>query len=90
MKSIISNDKRCFLCGKTENLEQHHCIFGTANRSKADKDGLWVWLDHNCHQVVHTFNVKDKKLLQGLAQSQWEYKYGNREEFIKRYGKSYL
>lgn len=89
MKSIISNAKSCYLCGKTFNLEKHHCIFGTANRKKADQDGLWVNLCHDCHQAIHNQDIWEKKALQEIAQEKWELK-NTREAFIKRYGKSYL
>lgn len=90
MKSIISNSKRCYLCGSESDLEKHHCIFGTANRKKADEDGLWVYLCHRDHQAVHNQNIWEKKALQEIAQEKWENKNGNREAFIKRYGRSFL
>jgi len=90
MKSIVSNAKRCYICCSENNLEKHHMIFGTANRKKADEDGLFVNLCHNCHQAIHNQNIWEKKALQEIAQERWEHCKGTREEFIKRYGKSYL
>lgn len=90
MKSILSNEKRCFLCSSRENLEKHHCIFGTAGRNKAEKDGLWVYLCHDCHFGIHNFNNFAKKSLQERAQEKWEETYGDRDAFIERYGRSYL
>lgn len=89
-KSIISNTKKCFLCGSENDLEKHHCIFGTANRKKAEEDGLWVYLCHRDHQAVHNQDIWEKKALQELAQEKWELKYGLRQQFIERYKKSYL
>lgn len=90
MRSIISNSKRCYVCGSDYQLEKHHTIFGTANRTKADKDGLWVYLCHRDHQAIHNQDIWEKRALQEISQTKWEEKYGNREAFIKRYGKSYL
>ena len=90
MKSIISNAKRCYVCGSDYCLEKHHTIFGTANRKKADQDGLWVWLCHRDHQAVHNQNIWEKKALQEISQEKWEERNGSRESFIERYGKSYL
>lgn len=89
-KSIISNARKCYVCGSEYDLEKHHCIFGTANRSKADSDGLWVYLCHRDHQAVHNQDIWEKKALQEIAQTKYEEKTGSREDFIKRYGKSYL
>lgn len=89
--SIISNAKKCYICGSSLDLEKHHCIFGTASRSKAEADGLWVYLCRNCHHGVHNENVYAKRSLQMKAQLCWEEKNGkNAAQFIQRYGRSYL
>ena len=89
-KSIISNDRRCYICGSNWNLEKHHCLFGTANRKKADKDGLWVYLCHDCHNRVHTDIPFHKYNLKQIAQKAWQLKYGDTDAFIDRYGRNYL
>ena len=92
MKSIISNEQRCFVCGRRGCLEKHHCLHGSS-RKKADDDGLWVYLCENCHrgtQGVHGRDGHDlDQELKELAQSRWEETYGTREEFVHRYGKSW-
>lgn len=90
MKSIISNQKKCFLCPSTVDLEKHHCIFGTANRKKAEQDGLWVYLCPTCHHAVHNHDIRDKAVLQKMAQEHWQARFGSKEDFIRRYGRSYL
>ena len=90
MKSIISEKMKCYICGRETDLERHHCIFGTANRRKAEEDGLWVWLCHDCHHGVHNGNNYAKERMQMDAQEDWESMYGDRDAFIKRYGRSYL
>lgn len=90
MKSKISKDKVCLLTGGTDNLERHHMLFGTANRNKCEVDGLWCWLTHTKHQEIHNQDVESKRYLQELAQKTYEKEIGTREQFIKRYGKSYL
>lgn len=97
-KSIIQKDKtHCFLCGRNGNgdpLEKHHCIYGTSNRKHSDDDGLVVWLCGNrCHRngeyAVHN-NRKTSENLKQIAQLAWEANYGTREQFIQRYGKSWI
>lgn len=41
-KSVLQDEKKCFLCGTTLNLERHHVLHGTAMRRIADKLGLTV------------------------------------------------
>ena len=96
MKSIISNERECFVCGKkewVEPLHKHH-ILGSYNRKRSDRDGLWVYLcpeHHNMSSMGVHFNRPFEITLKKLAQTIWERENeGGRDEFIKRYGKSYL
>lgn len=92
MKSIIQQNKeKCFLCGGGAS-EEHHCIYGTANRKLSEKYGLKVYLCPLCHRIgenaVHKNYFTDIKVKQ-VAQAKFEEKH-TREEFIKIFGKSYL
>lgn len=95
MKSIMpnGNEKVCYQCGTPFNLHIHH-IFKGPNRKLADEDGCWVYLcftHHTGDEGVHTSKYKwlDDQLKM-KAQAAWEERYGSREDFRKRYGKSYL
>lgn len=87
MQSIIQTDKVCYLCGSVDSLQLHHCIHGN-NRSRADKDGLTVWLCVRCHTNLHQRGWNDMALKR-IAEAAWCRRYGSEEDFIKRYGKSY-
>ena len=43
MKSIIQEEKECYIC-KNPNVEEHHVFYGVANRRLSEKYGLKVWL----------------------------------------------
>lgn len=92
-KSIISNERRCFICGSCRNLELHH-VFGGANRKRSDKDGLTVYLCHYCHNeppngVHHNKAINDQ--LKMITQKRWQAAYNKtKDDFIKSYGKNYL
>lgn len=94
MKSIIQANKNiCFICGKRA-TEEHHCIYGTANRKLSEKDGLKVYLCHWCHNEppfgVHHNKNTDLKL-KIIAEKKWiEYYHKTKEDFIRRYGKNYI
>lgn len=89
--SIIQprEDKNCYICGSWDATDTHHCLSGTASRKKADEDGLTVKLCRTCHRRLHDEGIFEKRLKQ-VAQWCWEQEYGSREDFIKRYGKSWL
>ena len=91
MKSIISNEKRCYVCGTTFDLARHHLYFG-ANRKKSEKYGLWVYLCGRHHNMsgegVH-YNIALNLELKRLGQKKFEELYSH-EEFVRQFGKSYL
>lgn len=89
MKSVIQSDYECYLCGNVLRLQVHHLLHGFANRSKADRRGLWVYLCPECHNNVHLNNELDLKLKK-IAQRHYERHCGSRREFIQEFGKSYL
>lgn len=92
-KSIMQNEKVCFLCGSTRDLEKHHAIHGIANRKWSEKYGLWIWLCPVCHRegpsAVHRNRVIDMWVIQE-AQRKFEATHGDRTKFRKIFGKSYL
>lgn len=95
MDSIITDyTDICFFCGRQAEA-QHHLIFGTAGRQLSEKDGLKVPICNNCHTMgdklhrIHD-NPMAEKLSKMLGQAIFEGNIGTREEFRKRYGKSYL
>ena len=54
MKSILQKEKECYYCKTTLNLEEHHCLYGTANRRIAERFGLKVWLCSEHHRGRNT------------------------------------
>lgn len=74
MKSIISNEKRCFLCGTTQNLEEHH-IFAGGLRKQSEKYGCKVFLCHEHHWQVHNGNMQLYTYLCKIAQKRFEEEY---------------
>lgn len=94
-KSIIKGNQKnvCFLCHKITQTENHH-IFGGGSRTRADRDGLTVYLCHDCHNEppngVH-YNKDRNDRLKRIGQITWMRVYGKtKEDFIKAYGRNYL
>lgn len=92
-KSIISNEKECFICGTRLKLHKHHCIHGSSNRKNSEEFGLWIYLcdfHHNASiEAVH-FNHSFDVMVKKYAQMVFENKIGTREEFRQIFGKSFL
>lgn len=106
MESIMPTTKGvCYICGAETHTESHHIFFGTANRRISEREGLKVWLCHECHRsgkhAVHRCRATDINLRKE-AQEVWETKYKRsytyenhedeaaREEFRRLFGRSYL
>lgn len=91
-KSIMQDEKVCYVTGSTYNLDCHHCIHGS-NRKKADKLGLTVWLRHDVHMSLHSRQKPFQHLDDQLkieAQRAYEDQIGTREDFIRDFGRNYL
>ena len=92
-KSIVSNEKKCFVCGTEYGLHKHHIYYGSANRKQSEKYGCWVYLcgrHHNLSDEGVHFNRALDTSLKELTQERFEQYIGSREEFRQIFGKSYL
>lgn len=98
MRSIVEKETCCFLCAEVDkryngqNLEEHHIFFGTGKRTLSDEDGLIVHLCPEHHRegpaAVHKNRLADL-YVKAVAQAKYEETH-TRDEFIRRYGRSYL
>ena len=91
-KSIISNEKKCLVCGKRTSINKHHIFAGNPNRQHSEHYGCWCYLCYEHHHGsvhgVHFNKELDLKIKQ-LAQKKFEETH-SREEFIRIFGKNYL
>lgn len=91
--SLIQDGRYCVVCGAENALHLHHIFGGYANRQISDVDGCYCYLCYMHHNGgnygVHSNRELDL-YLKKECQTAWENKLGTREDFIKRYGKSWL
>ena len=92
-KSIVQKDgSRCFLCGRTTGLEEHH-ILGGPNRKLSDRYGLTVMLcGIDCHREGPKSAHKNRQVsdsLKRLAQIAFEARYGH-DKWMETFRKNYL
>lgn len=92
VKSILSDEDRCYICGSYDWIETHHIFGGNPNRRISDENGFTVRLCHWCHNEpprgVHHNRQLDLWLKQKCQQT-FEQTH-TREEFISLIGKNYL
>jgi Zn-finger protein len=90
-KSILQDEKECYLCGKKTGLEMHHVWGGVANRPISEKYGLKVWLCHECHTGNEGAQYDKMKNLQLKQDAQYAFEREHtRAEWMKLIGKNYL
>ena len=91
-KSIMQTEKRCYVCGTTYNLHDHHIFYGTANRKQSEKHGFKVFLcgrHHNLSNEGVHFNPDLDMRLKREYQAKFEETH-SRDEFMKIIGNNYL
>lgn len=90
-KSIMQDEKECYITGSTENLHKHHIFFGS-NRKNSEKYGCWVWLRADWHNMssygVHFDRELDLRL-KAECQAKFEAIWGH-EKFMHIFGRNYL
>lgn len=90
-KSIMQEEKKCYITGTRNGLHQHH-IFAGANRKNADKWGCWIWLRADWHNAsnygVHYNRELDLKLKKE-CQKKFEELYGH-DKFMEVFKKNWL
>lgn len=90
-KSILQENKQCYVSGKLYPLHKHH-IYGAGNRNISEREGFWVWLAPEWHNMsdygVHFNKQLDLKLKQE-CQRKYEETH-TREEFMALIGRNYL
>lgn len=90
-KSIMQDEKECYLTGSKENLHKHHIFYGP-NRQNSEKYGCWVWLRADWHNMSDYGVHFDRKLdlsIRRECQIEFEKRYGH-EKFMEVFGRNYL
>ena len=92
MNSIMPKDS-LWQTEKRTGLVKHH-VFGGANRKISEEDGLFIYLTPEMHNMsdysIH-FNQPFMDYAQAKGQVAWMEYYGRtKEQFIERYGRSYI
>lgn len=93
-KSILQDEKKCFVTGyEGKGLHKHHIMNGP-NRTFSEEDGLYVYLKSEHHIADSNYPTphNDRKtdlFYKRMAQRKYEETH-TREEWLSRYGRNYL
>ena len=89
---LVEDVEHCIFCGSSC-VEEHHVFFGTADRQVADRYGFVVPLCNAHHtgsaDCPHKNRVVDLAL-KCWAQTVFESKFGDRNDFRRLFRRSYL
>lgn len=91
MKSILQQNKACYICHDTRNVQKHH-IYEGSRRQMSERNGFWVYLCPE-HHNLGSFSVhRDPALnrwMKKLCQMRYEEGHAH-DDFMKLVGKNYL
>ena len=91
MESVIQKERFCWVCETTQNLHVHHIFPGASRRKLSEKRGFKVYLCHQHHGECHKhINSGVSLMLKRMCQLYYEANYGDREDFIREFGRSVL
>lgn len=88
--SILSNERKSYLSGKTGTLHKHHIKNGPY-RNKAEKYGVWCYLTAEEHNKLHSTKEGQEVAtwLKQEAQKKFE-QIWSRELWMKEFKRNYL
>lgn len=93
-RSIISNERRCYICGNPFNLHRHHVFYGADRRKTSEREGCWVYLcafHHNMSNAgVHFDKMADLKLKRECQEIWEDYNKSDHDGFRRVFGVSYV
>ena len=93
-KSIMQQEKRCYMTGYAgPSLHKHHIFFGSGQREISERCGFWVYLRHDWHEAEYGVHGRDGHeldlRLKRVCQRKFEETH-SREEFMALIGRNYL
>lgn len=90
-KSVLSNERECFICKSPFYLHRHH-VYAGSRRAKSEEVGAWCYLcakHHNMSGVAVHNNRSLDLYLKRICQAELEKRGMSREEFISNFGRNY-
>lgn len=92
MKSILQDEKVCYITGRGDNIEEHH-VFGGQNRKLSEKYGLKIYLTREMHRGkdgIHQNRELADNIKAEVQEKAMEHYGWSEDDFRFLFGKSYL
>ena len=92
MKSIIQNERVCYITGRGDHHEEHH-VWGGANRKNSEKYGLKIYLTAEMHRGkdgIHQNRELSDRVKAEVQQLAMEHYGWDVVDFRLIFGKSYI
>ena len=94
MHSLMSNERKCYVCGTNIGLHKHHIYEGTGRRKLSERYGCWCYLCGKHHNLsnegVHYDNDLDT-YLKTQCERKWLIENdATIEDFIKIFKRNYI
>ena len=94
MHSLMSNERKCYICGTNIGLHKHHIYEGTGKRKLSERYGCWCYLcgiHHNLSNKGVHYNKDLDQYLKRKCEEKWlEENEATIDEFIDIFKKNYL
>jgi len=92
VKSILQDERECYITGCTTMLVKHHIYQGHGLRRISEDNGFWIWVRSDIHtgsnKSIHG-NQELNMCLRKTCQRKFEQTH-SRDEFMKLIGFNYL
>lgn len=93
MKSIIQNEKVCYLTGSYNGLHEHH-VFGGPCRKISERYGLKIWLRADWHvntdYCIHNDRILRERVQKEIQEIAMQHYGWSLEEWIQIFGRSFI
>lgn len=93
MKSVIQDEKVCYITGSTFGLHDHH-VYGGSYHNASERYGLKIWLRADWHVGTNYCIHKDKHLRERIQREvqlkAMEIYHWTLEDWIEKIGRSFL
>lgn len=89
--SVVSEEERCFICGRMGGKLERHEVYHGVYRDRSKNLGCWVVLCSDCHdRLHHRGGGLDVNLKQNVQEIVSDYYGWSVDDFRIRFGKSYI
>lgn len=90
---LQGNEKCCYICGSTRNLQKHHIYFGGGMRDISEAHGFYVYLTVEWHEGTEGVHGRDghalDQRLKRECQAAFERTHSH-AEFMEIIGRNYI